>query len=108
MNHEVRLSEYAERDLEEIADFIATYDSPGKAELVVERIQRAVDSLANTPHRGAYPPEALEFSNQEFREIFFKPYRIVYHVSGQTVMVLLIGDGRRNMRELLRRRLEEA
>ena len=35
----------------------------------------------------------------------FKPYRIVYQVLGETVYVMLIADGRRDMQALLQRRL---
>lgn len=38
-------------------------------------------------------------------EIFFKPYRIMYITRGKQVTVMLIADGRRDMRSLLERRL---
>ena len=41
----------------------------------------------------------------EFREIFYKPYRIIYRVEHRTVYVYLIADGRRDMQTLLSRRL---
>lgn len=45
---------------------------------------------------------------REYREVFFKPYRIIYRVIGTNVYVLLIADGRRDMRTLLQRRLVDA
>jgi toxin ParE1/3/4 len=42
---------------------------------------------------------------REYRETFFKPYRIVYHVDGHLVFISLIADGRRDMQSLLARRL---
>ncbi len=39
---------------------------------------------------------------------FFKPYRIIYRVTEDDVYVLVIADGRRNMRALLERRLLQA
>ena len=42
---------------------------------------------------------------REYREIFFKPYRIIYRVINKNVYVLLIADGRRDMQTLLQRRL---
>jgi len=104
----VRLTADAALDLEEIGSFISIHDSPGRAEAVVEKIGQAVDSLTKNPHRGAHPPEGMELGDRQCREIFFKPYRIIYQVTGQAVLILLIGDGRRNMRELLRRRLQDA
>ena len=95
----------AERDLDEIANYIVSQDSLERAIDVAARIERAVASLSRFPNRGSFPKELLEQGNREFREIHFKPYRIVYRVLSDTVMVLLIADGRRDMRALLARRL---
>ncbi|MGH8035869.1 MAG: hypothetical protein ACREO9_11630 [Lysobacterales bacterium] len=40
-----------------------------------------------------------------YRQVFFKPYRIIYHVRDHRVIVNLIADGRRDMSALLQRRL---
>ena len=45
---------------------------------------------------------------REYREIFFKPYRIIYRIMKKNVYVLLIVDGRRDMQSLLQRRLLDA
>ena len=42
---------------------------------------------------------------REYREVFFKPYRIIYRVMNENVYVPVIADGRRDMRTLLERRL---
>ncbi|WP_216088994.1 hypothetical protein [Aequoribacter fuscus] len=42
---------------------------------------------------------------REFREIRFKPYRIIHRVIAGHVNVMVIADGRRDMRSLLERRL---
>ena len=42
---------------------------------------------------------------REYREIFFRPYRIIYRVTENNVYVLLIADGRCDMQTLLQRRL---
>ena len=35
-------------------------------------------SLADSPHRGSYPKELLDLGIREYREVFFKPYRLIY------------------------------
>ena len=45
---------------------------------------------------------------REYREIVFKPYRIIYRVMEDNVYVLVIADGRRDMQTLLQRRLLQA
>ncbi|TAJ97224.1 MAG: type II toxin-antitoxin system RelE/ParE family toxin [Reyranella sp.] len=101
----VILTEQALLDLDDIARYIALHDLPEKAEHVANRIEEALASLASLPDRGQYPRELLTLGNRSFREIHFKPYRIVYRVYEREVVVFLIADGRRDMRALLARRL---
>jgi toxin ParE1/3/4 len=103
--HRVLLTQASARDLEEIVQDIERHDSPTRADHVLERLESALASLDEHPDRGAIPDELLSVGLADFREIFFKPYRIVYRVLGDDVVVMLIADGRRNMQELLRRRL---
>jgi toxin ParE1/3/4 len=103
----VRLTASAARDLEEIHGYIARHDSPDKAEYVLDHIEMVFGSLSESPNRGSYPRELLALGIREFREVFFKPYRIIYRVLGETVHVLVIADGRRDMQALLQRRLLE-
>ncbi|MBP6724717.1 MAG: type II toxin-antitoxin system RelE/ParE family toxin, partial [Halioglobus sp.] len=60
------------------------------------------------PQRGAYPKELMAIGLREYREIFFKPYRIIYRVMDKKVYVMVIADGRRDMQALLQRRLLQA
>ncbi|MFZ1984623.1 MAG: type II toxin-antitoxin system RelE/ParE family toxin [Desulfatitalea sp.] len=104
----VLLTDDAARDVEEIWDYIDLHDGPGKADYVLDRIEKAFNSLSENPHRGACPRELLVLGLREFRQVFFKPYRIIYRVMGNNVYVLLIADGRRDMQKLLQRRLLRA
>jgi toxin ParE1/3/4 len=108
MPYAVFLTADAARDLEELHDYVVWHDAPGKAEHLLERIERTFSSLSEYPERGAYPKELLTLGIREYREIFFKPYRVIYHVMGDAVYVLLIADGRRDMQTLLQRRLLKA
>lgn len=107
MSFEVRLAPGALADLEEIHDWIVLHDSPARAAHVEDRILAAIAALALQPARGAHPRELLALGIREFRETFFKPYRIIYAVEGKHVDVQVIADGRRDMRALLARRLLE-
>jgi len=104
----VWLIDDAALDLTELYDYIAMHDSPGKAGHVLDRIEAAFTDLSTSPERGAYPKELIALGIREYREIFFKPYRIIYRVMGESVYVVLIADGRRDMQTLLQRRLLEA
>jgi toxin ParE1/3/4 len=101
----VSLTEDAARDLEEIFDYIAEHDDPAKAGHVLDRIEEVVQRLAMFPERGSHPKELLALGIRDYRQTFFKPYRVIYRVVEQRVYIYLIPDGRRDMQTLLARRL---
>ena len=105
MPFEVYLTDDAARDLTELYDYIAAHDAPRKADYVLEQVEKAFLQLSAFPERGVNPKELLALGIREYREIFFKPYRIIYRIMGKKVYVLLIVDGRRDMEALLQRRL---
>ena len=57
------------------------------------------------PERGSYPKKLLALGIREYRQAHFKPYRIIYRVSGKQVIIYIIADGRRDMQTLLTRRM---
>ena len=106
MIFQVLLTDNASEDLEELYSYIESHDSPGKASYVLDQIEKALFKLSENPQRGSYPKELLDIGIREYREIFFKPYRIIYRVMEDNVYIVVIADGRRDMRTLLRRRLQ--
>jgi toxin ParE1/3/4 len=105
MAFQVVLTEDAERDLEDLITYIAEHDSPASAEHALSRIVEIADSLAAAPTRGSQPKELRSLGDQEYRQVFFKPYRMIYRVVGQQIAIYLIADGRRDIQSLLARRL---
>ena len=105
MNHTVLLTEDAAADLADIVDYVAAADGPLRARRVLDRFETTLAHLEGFPERGAHPPELLELGIREYREVFFKPYRVIYRVQSPSVWVLVIADGRREMQRLLARRL---
>ena len=108
MSSLVLLTDDAAQDLEEIHDYIARHDSISRANHVLVRIERVFANLADSPHRGRHPNELLDVGIREYREVFFKPYRLIYRATDDEVYVLVIADGRRDMLALLERRLLQA
>ena len=105
MPFSVLLTDDAARDLEDLFDYIDLHDVPGKVDHVLEQIEKALNSLSEYPQRGTCPKELLAIGLREYRETFFKPYRIIYRVVDNNVYVLMIVDGRRDMQTLLQQRL---
>ena len=104
----VLLTNDAARDLEELYDYIALHDAPEKADYVLSQIEKAFSRLSQFPEQGPYPKELLALGVRDYREVFFKPYRIIYRVVAKNVYIYLIADGRSNMQTLLQRRLLDA
>jgi toxin ParE1/3/4 len=105
MRHKVLLTEDAERDLEDIYSYISELDSPKNADYVLDRLLDVTESLATSPERGSVPKELRSLGIREYRQAFFKPYRVIYRVVGKQVIIYVIADGRRDMPSLLARRL---
>jgi toxin ParE1/3/4 len=105
MPFKVVLTNDAAGDLGELYEYIVLHDSPRKADFVLDQIEKAFSKLSEFPERGTYPKELIEIGVREYREVFFKPYRILYRVLDNNVYILLIADGRRDMQSLLQRRL---
>jgi len=105
MRYEVLLTENAYYDLDEIYDYIAQHDHPTNADYVLSSMESAIESLATFPERGSFPKELLQLGIREYRQVFFKPYRVIYKVIGSLVYIMLVTDGRRDMETLLTRRL---
>ena len=64
-----------------------------------------VEGLAHFPERGSYPKELVALGIKEYRQTAFKPYRVIYRIVGDQVVIYLIVDGRRDMPSVLARRL---
>ena len=105
MKYRVLLTDDAVHDLEEIDDYISKHDSPQNADYLLKQIEELILTLADFPDRGAFPKELLSLGIKEYREVFFKPYRIIYRVIGADVIVYMTADGRRDMQTLLQRRM---
>jgi toxin ParE1/3/4 len=95
----------AEDDLWEIYRYVARNDSIEKADRLIDNIEKTIVTLEILPFRGNYPPELERIGVLEFREVFFKPYRIIYQIMKSIVYVHCILDGRRDLPDLLQNRL---
>lgn len=104
-NRQVLLTEGAEQDLESIHDYISEFDCVANANYVLDELMEVVESLSKFPERGSYPKELLSLGIKEFRQAFFKLYRVIYRITDGQVIIYLIADGRRDMQSVLARRL---
>jgi toxin ParE1/3/4 len=102
----VRWSNAAQHDLADIVDYIAD-DSEINAEGVLARLQEQSESLAHFAERARRIPELRgrkRGQQPDWRELVVRPWRIVFAIEGDAVLVLAVVDGRRDFRAWLARR----
>ena len=102
---EVLLTQGAEQDLEGLYDYLCEFDCVANADHLLDELTKVVDALSRFPERGSLPKELAGLGIKEFRQVFFKPYRVIYRATGSQVIVYLIADGRRDMQAVLAKRL---
>lgn len=105
MTYDVLLTDDAEDDLNDIYQYIMINDSPESAGYILDNIESLLETLSENPSRGSFPNELSNLGIKEFRQVLFKPYRLIYSVAANQVFVFCILDGRRDIRSVLERRL---
>lgn len=97
-------ADIAEKDLKNIIEYIAD-DSPINALKVFNKIKEKASSLYFFPDRGRLVPELRDQGILQYRELIHSPWRIIYRISESTVHVLSVLDARRNIEDILLKRL---
>ncbi|MDR0323620.1 MAG: type II toxin-antitoxin system RelE/ParE family toxin [Treponema sp.] len=100
----VNMTQNAEKDLDEIIVFIAQ-NNPQNALKIMEKIKVKINSLDHFPYRGTYVPELLKRNIKDYRQITENPWKIIYKINGNIVNVLTIIDSRRNLQDILIKKL---
>jgi toxin ParE1/3/4 len=91
---EVIWTEPALSDLDAIADYIAL-DNPGAAKLLVHRVFRHVEQLADHPKSGSKPSE---LKGWRYRQIVEPPCRVFYRHERSQVFILHVMRGEQRLK----------
>ena len=86
-------SEQALLDVEHIRDYIVQ-DSPAYALPFIERLLQATRRLPQFPFSGRLMPEA---NRPDIREVIYQGYRIVYRTGTQTIEIVMVVHGSRDL-----------
>ena len=103
-NRKVFWTHIAVRDLRQIVDYIAVQDSAG-AEEVYRSIRNQTEDLGQLPYRGRLVPELQLQGVLLYREIVQTPWRIIYRVLEDKVVILAVIDASRNVADVLLERI---
>lgn len=99
-SYEVLWASVAEKDLEGIILYIAE-ESPSTAKKVLARIKTRTAKLAKSPLQGRVVPELLSQGISLYREVVIPPWRVIYRIESDRVLVLSVIDSRRNVEDVL-------
>lgn len=88
-------------DLDAIAAYLAI-ESGQYARDFVQRVVARADSLIDLPMSGHINPEA---GREDIRELSAYPYRLIYRINGNDVMIMAVLHGSRLIDDILRSRL---
>ena len=102
--YQVRWTRVAEADLGRIVEFIAV-DAPINATKVLDRLEALARSLETLPTRARVVPELARQGVVRYQEVTSTPWRLIYRLSSDAVLVVAVLDGRRNVEEVLFERL---
>ena len=105
VKYKVNLTSSAEEDLFETYKYIYFNDSAEVADKIYSELKKKCFSLQEFPERGHTTKELALFSINDFQEIFYNSFRIIYQIIGKEVFVHYVLDGRRDLQKLLQERL---
>lgn len=105
MNYQVLVVADAEGDIFAIYKYVLKANGRNRADHLLLKLQETCQTLTESPRRGHIPPELERVGVRGYREIHFKPYRVVYQIVGRKVFIHCVLDGRRALQEVLERRL---
>ena len=91
-------------DLKEIIEFISV-ESPGNALKILQKIKESALSLYTLPERGRIVPELQDQGISQYRELIIPPWRLIYRIARNKIYVLTVIDSRRNVEDILLKRL---
>ena len=101
----VELTQGAQDDLDAIHAHLTERGAADEADRLLDALLDRIEALEHFPHRGSVLQELEPLGIRDFRQLVLPPYRLIYRIFGQRVVILLIADGRRDMRSLLEWRL---
>ncbi len=99
MNVSIRVLRRAERDLQQIYEFVQR-EAPRRADAFIDRLLDAIQSLGTMPERGSVPRDPT-LGAQGYRVLVHGDYLVFYKVQRRQVRIYRVLHGHRAYRGLL-------
>lgn len=105
--YKIEFTHWAESDIDDIVTYIAENDNVTDAVKVYLKLKKRILGLDELADRGRIAPELKRIKVMEYKEIIYNPYRIIYKVENETVFIIAVFDGRREIDDIIFRRVTE-
>lgn len=105
MGHKIVFLKHAERDLKELKNYIIKNFSRDNWNESYRKIKNSVQSLESFPLAGSIPPAFEDLNLSQYRQIISGLNRIIYEVRDGFIYIHIVCDARRDLKNLLSRRL---
>jgi toxin ParE1/3/4 len=103
-NYKIIWANVAESDLKDIIEYISI-GSPQNALRILKNIKQKTSELYTLPERNRIVPELQDQGILQYREMIIPPWRLIYRIAERKVYVLSLIDSRRNVEDILLKRL---
>jgi plasmid stabilization system protein ParE len=102
--YNVKWAAPAREDINEIIDF-TSLTNINYAVKVLDKIEENVMKLEKFPEIYRIVPEMERYGYLIYREMIVDYWRIIYKIENNLVYIMLVTDGRRNLEDLILRKL---
>ncbi|RLC05052.1 MAG: plasmid stabilization protein [Deltaproteobacteria bacterium] len=103
-NYKVIWANVAESDLKDIIEYISI-DIPQNALRILKNIKQKTSELYTLPERNRIVPGLQDQGILQYREMIIPPWKLIYRIAERKVYVLSLIDSRRNVEDILLKRL---
>jgi len=105
MSSKVIWSNDASLDLVEIVSYIKIHSGKGIAKKIYTKIKSKVDYIVDFPEAGILVPELVNIGITDIHQIIVSLWKVYYKVNENNILVLSVIDGRRNLEEILYKKI---
>ncbi len=93
------------KDLKEIVEYYNAVNRSYSKKILTKIVER-MRELESFPQKGRIVPELKDHNIDSYKEVIEENYRIVYKILDDEVLMISVIDGRRNVEEILIRKLQ--
>jgi len=93
------------KDLREIVEYYYEVNKSYSQKLFNSLVER-ISELETFPEKGRIVPELRDHNIETYKELIEDPYRIIYRIMKDEVLLVSVMDGRRNVEEVLIKKLQ--